>query len=400
MKLIPNNYLRDSDTTITVQGETNLFPPDRMTNNKLKEVTRFDGKIEIDFGSPREVEYFSLKTTAPLGTLKAGTTSAVSDFSLPVTALNDGSIKVFKLDSPQTYQYWAFETLVSTPYVNGTDGDLDNPSDDYSSASTFIPMSSDDSGSRLQIGSYIWETGYTAGINSMVAGFSGSSYGSVTYRNSEPIVNFAASSFDGLQTVTLPKNASGDTLGGSFPAAYTEASFRYAFENTSNTLIYDQEGNAYKNAFGLSNLVLTRDLKTGPAGSDTPEVDFEFYMNYIFLGKAIDLPRISPNQVTTKTRNDIIDFSTAGTYEATAGIRYQTFSSTFPTPEYEQFKELDDYLESFDRVNANILFIWPDNEELAERFPPIFGVIGDDAYLQRRNQFRYYPFTFSFREVK
>lgn len=222
--------------------------------------------------------------------------------------------------------------------------------------------------------------------------------------------DFLNSSFNGLLRFYMPTTDPRDNLGGYFDYYYHEAAWRYAFEGlTSFDAIIALDGSVFKATEGQAqseltayDMVVRGDGAVGfagggsaiPTGTNSTKAA---KINYAYLGKALNLPYIAPRQVPQINTTDLFQFSAAGTVYPTAGVKYKTLELDYPLPSYDQFKALDDYLETTDRVNANIILQF---EDKTDQFPPFFGVIQSPGYLSRRDRFTYWPFTLSFREVK
>lgn len=174
------------------------------------------------------------------------------------------------------------------PYTTGTDVELTSPDATYDTVANFIPISGTDSGDdyfSIQCGDRRW--GKTFGWGGTPAGTTqlipsenvGSTYGAIYFDTVGQAVawsSYAPAINNGLKTMTLPKSADGDSLGGSFKYYYHRDAWMYAFAGFPSPNIHiAQNGSVYKEAVveGVyTNLVVRWDNKVGPAGSLSPEV--------------------------------------------------------------------------------------------------------------------------------
>lgn len=102
MRLLLNNLATLDNSTIATENST--FPLSNAYNNYLIEKTSLIDNIAIDLGSAQGIDTFSFIYTGTANiTLKAGTTSAVTDYSSAIT----DDVTFF---NTETYRYWQIET--------------------------------------------------------------------------------------------------------------------------------------------------------------------------------------------------------------------------------------------------------------------------------------------------
>jgi hypothetical protein len=189
-------------------------------------------------------------------------------------------------------------------YVNGDDGNLNNPVD-YDTVANYVPGSN----ARIYIGDDRWNASEPAGSTDIWAFGVGdtSPAGQIRFVRGTiqlPLnwVTFGPSSDNGLKTFTLPKSGDGTTDGGYFQYYFHSGAWGYAFTGNSSFIIIAQNGSVYKGSISENNLVVTYDGKTGPAGGIGPDIGADTG-NYYDVTVEDSLTWI----VSTATLNDFID---------------------------------------------------------------------------------------------
>lgn len=101
MRILVNNYLRDSDTSYTVNQPSVSFPIENLYNNRKLDITTFEDYIDIDLGSSINVTSLGILNESAEATIKAGTDGITYPYSITM----DESVKFID----QTYRYWRVE---------------------------------------------------------------------------------------------------------------------------------------------------------------------------------------------------------------------------------------------------------------------------------------------------
>jgi hypothetical protein len=173
--------------------------------------------------------------------------------------------------------------------TSGTDADLTSPSAAYNSATTFVPVGVDFPDDYwFASDKHFWHLPVNAaGQQVMPLEGDFGNYGDLIYDTgstvAETVRTFAEDSFNGLQTVELPRTANGTTDGGSFKVSYNKSAWQYAIEvgsaPSAERIFVSQNGSVYIRGTGaggdefVDERLVTRwiDNKIGPAGSTSPE---------------------------------------------------------------------------------------------------------------------------------
>ncbi|KKK75017.1 hypothetical protein LCGC14_2877960, partial [marine sediment metagenome] len=159
--------------------------------------------------------------------------------------------------------------------ISGTDVNLTSPMDLYDTATNFKPCAALDAGDYycyLYIGNEAWAHFVTNDVgNNVVFGGqnNGTPYGDVRFASGGiNWSNFATAGNNGFKTMTFPKNADDDSLGGSIQYYYNSAAWTTAFNGNMDDIYIAQNGSVYKgNNVGTdASLVVRWDGFVGAAG--------------------------------------------------------------------------------------------------------------------------------------
>jgi hypothetical protein len=115
MILVPNTDNEISAATLTVSSEDANYPKANIKALPVAQTFRTTGdtaeSVLMDFGAPVAINFFALinhnLTSAATITLKAGTTSGVTNFTQVITWAAETTFK--KLAGTETYRYWKLE---------------------------------------------------------------------------------------------------------------------------------------------------------------------------------------------------------------------------------------------------------------------------------------------------
>lgn len=157
---------------------------------------------------------------------------------------------------------------------------LDTPNDAYNTKNQLLPLLGDHSGAggdllELRLlandGWYRLSNDQGAWSPGLEVLYAGNGWGSPLHGvwfsiNGEVWDTFASNSFDGLQTMELPKSSSGDSLGGYFEYYYHQTAWTTAFNGNGSEVVIAQSGSVYKGSISTANLVVAWDGTIGPAG--------------------------------------------------------------------------------------------------------------------------------------
>ena len=415
MKLLATNYLRGNDTQVEIGTENTNFPKGNMYNDVLREKTLVEQtSIDLDFSEEKAVDSFCFVGDATKVLIFAGTDTTYSDFVYVADGLagDNTTINTIYLPTQQTYRYWKITTDADyTPnaYSSYSDGNL-SPGDSQCIPTPEVMVSGYTPGSVVQfIGTEWFSPTFTNGTSSSDLGIP--TWGVTGPGNADGVYFTRYGSLSEFTYLCLPleKTTVKWDLGGGafFNSIWDKEAIVYAMTNypTDTYIHVDQNGSLFASSntsFTINDLIMTNMGLTGPKGSATPDIDINpadlGFVNYVYLGEAIDLDCVKPNIVPKRTNTDFYNFSQNGEVYATAGTRYKTLEQEFPVGTLAEYQELDTYLETTDRVRANIIDQFPNDTDGI--YPPFFGVITEDTYLERIDYNRFYPFTLKFREVK
>lgn len=412
MIFCPNNLITINNCS--VNNEKSAFPLENMLSNVLIEKTFMDSYIDIDFGSDISID--TIGFIGDFNPLIYASSSPIYSSSDYLTTLSE--ILTF---INQTYRYWTIANQILYFIQNytstGSDADLDQPNDDYNTASNFVPMTAfymstyhtfnvSLAGSGFE---YMWtvlSSGSVAGTSIAFTGSTaGDSYGYV-YFSSSGSSNwnvFASSTDNGLKTMTFPKNANGDTVGGFIKYYYHSDAWYYAFNGNNAIVIIAQNGSVYKSSLSPSNLVVRWDGQVGPAGSATPDVTTDSiryasttnYIDHLFLGNKLVFPDPRFGSIPNHINNDIENYSIGGQRYVTNGAQIKNQKFEFAHIMKSKYDEILAFAESTYRNNSGIFAQTEDDLDL---FPPYFARML--LNFNKRTRETRYSFSANVREVK
>jgi hypothetical protein len=229
-----------------------------------------------------------------------------------------------------------------TNYINGSNVNLNKPSDTYNIGSMFIPVTGNAVDRTLfKVGQNTWGTSsLTAGNTDSLIGSSlsnGAIYGRACFTPENSWISFAGSEYNGIKTIYLPKYINNDSEGGSVSYYYNSQAWKYAFSSLSSDIIITQNGSVYKNNTANSSLVNRWDGEYGVAvsGLFTGETAYE-YLNIPIVNDTIG--RYSSKYVSlfdldnvrnSEFLNDVTNFTNNKIYDGHKNNRNNYFGNVY-----------------------------------------------------------------------
>jgi len=300
-----DNLLNLKVKKLLIDGQEDLeYDADVIITNQTEFDTTFNGTTFDDTGSPNKIQINP-------GNYTLNNDIIISKSYIYIRSLKGAIIKMGDTTKISKPSYVSDEILYPINYTSLYDANLTGPNNTFDTQSNLIPMTANNNiflnvqGSGW-ISPIVSGTPTTGVYTGNVSGYSGVSFQDAGGGN---WFNFADGNiYNGLQRIYLPKNATGDILGGYIDFYYNETAWRYAFYNqaaSSNYAVIAQNGSVYKGSISNSNLVVRWDGQIGPAGSATPDVieDISTAFNNIKL----DLNIIGPD--TGDNHTDLIDLT-------------------------------------------------------------------------------------------